>query len=35
MNAETLFMLLIPIAFSTFGGALAWASWDESRRRRR
>lgn len=35
MNAGTLFIYLIPVAFFAFGGVLAWASWDESRRQRR
>lgn len=35
MNSAPLLALLIPIAFSVFGGALAWASWDEARRKHR
>lgn len=35
MDTGTIFVLLIPVAFSIFGGVLAWASWDESRRQRR
>lgn len=35
MNAGSVFVMLIPVAFSVFGGVLAWASWDESRRQRR
>lgn len=35
MNAGDLFMIAIVAAFSIFGGVLAWASWDESRRQRR
>lgn len=29
------FLVLVIFAFSLFGGVLAWASWDESRRNRK
>lgn len=35
MSAGDLLVLAIPAAFLLFGGVLAWASWDESRRARR
>jgi hypothetical protein len=35
MQAGDFMLIAIVAAFSIFGGALAWASWDETRRQRR
>lgn len=35
MTTDIGILVLVVGAFSLFGGVLAWASWDESRRARR